>query len=41
MKFVKLWDLLRYSKHDSRRHSITSFSENIVVAETIYQILEA
>ena len=27
-------------KRDSRRHSTTSFSENVIVAGTIYQILE-
>ena len=27
-------------KRDSRRHSTTSFSENVVVAGTSYQILE-
>ena len=27
-------------KHDSRRHSSMSFSENVVVSETSYQMLE-
>jgi len=27
-------------KRDSRRHSTTSFSENVVVEETSYQLLE-
>ena len=27
-------------KRDSRRHSVMSFSENVVVAETSYQMLE-
>ena len=27
-------------KRDSRRHSTTSFSENVVMAETNYQMLE-
>ena len=27
-------------KRDSRRHSMTSFRENVVVAETSYQMLE-
>ena len=27
-------------KRDSRRHSTTSFSENVVMAETSYQMLE-
>ena len=26
-------------KHDSRRHSTTSFSENVVMAGTSYQII--
>ena len=28
-------------KHDSRRHSTTSFAENVVVTKTSYQIFEA
>ena len=29
------------AKRDSRRHSTTSFTENVVVTKTSYQMLEA
>ena len=38
---VRAWNsVILAGKRDSRRRSTTSFSENVVVAETSYQMLE-
>ena len=36
-----LTSVILAGKRSSRRHSTTSFSENVVVAETSYQMLQA